>query len=169
VQIQFAPTEYVKKFSGSIVRTNRTWVVTYLEIETNLETYKISDSGSPFGVSLPGAGKGSPIGIILPEAQTPFSIPVPQGTSIVGFFGRAEDSLDAIGVYVKSSRFLQSDDDAAEDTSGSQGIYPLLSDVDVRDLHILIFISHLVVLACIVYEIRSIRLWIYLFLCSFCI
>lgn len=77
------------------------------------KTYKISDSGSPFGVSLPGAGKGSPIGIILPEAQTPFSIPVPQGTSIVVFFGRAEDSLDAIGVYVKSSRFLQSDDDAA--------------------------------------------------------
>lgn len=97
VTIQFEPTEYVKEFSGSVGLTKGTWIVTYLRIETNLKSYELYDEGTDLFQSLPGF-----LGILMPEKQIPFSVPVPENTSIVGFFGRAGgDNLDAIGVYVK--------------------------------------------------------------------
>jgi hypothetical protein len=98
VQIQFEPTEYVKEFSGSVGLTQGACVVTYLRIETNLKAYELYDEGTDLFPSLPG------FGVPMPEKEVPFSIPVPENTSIVGFFGRAGgDHLDAIGVYVKAT------------------------------------------------------------------
>ena len=97
MQIEFEPTEYVKEFSGSVGLTKGTWIVTYLRIETNMKSYELYDEGTDLFQSLPGF-----LGILMPEKQIPFSVPVPENTSIVGFFGRAGGhTLDAIGVYVK--------------------------------------------------------------------
>ncbi|PVH61561.1 hypothetical protein PAHAL_3G061100 [Panicum hallii] len=98
ITIQFEPTEYVKEFSGSVGLTQGACVVTYLRIETNLKAYELYDEGTDLFPSLPG------FGVPMPEKEVPFSIPVPENTSIVGFFGRAGgDHLDAIGVYVKAT------------------------------------------------------------------
>nr|CAB3462004.1 unnamed protein product [Digitaria exilis] len=86
--IQFAQTEYVKKFSGTI---GGQWVVASLEIETNLQTY------GPYGK----------------ETNNHFSIPIPENAGVVGFFGRAEGNLNAIGVYISNSKFT----DATQENS----------------------------------------------------
>ncbi|KAF8666404.1 hypothetical protein HU200_053511 [Digitaria exilis] len=84
--IQFAQTEYVKKFSGTIGSRGQ-WVVASLEIETNLQTY------GPYGK----------------ETHNHFSIPIPENAGVVGFFGRAEGNLNAIGVYISNSKFIFAD------------------------------------------------------------
>ncbi|RCV15904.1 hypothetical protein SETIT_3G095300v2 [Setaria italica] len=108
--IQFAPTEYVKGFGGSVGPTQGTWVVTCLNIETNLRTHEIYDQGNMF-LSLPGK---VPFGVPSPGKEIPFSIPLPEDTSIVGFFGRAGANLEAIGVYVKSTNI-----DTIEETTSN--------------------------------------------------
>ncbi|RLN28671.1 protein ENHANCED DOWNY MILDEW 2-like [Panicum miliaceum] len=96
--IQFEPTEYVKELSGSVGPTQGTLTVTYLRIETNMKSYVLYDEGTDLFPTLP------LFGVPMPEKEVPFSLPVPENTSIVGFFGRAGgDTLDAIGVYVKSA------------------------------------------------------------------
>jgi len=82
MQIEFAP----KEFAGSIGDTKGTFVVTYLRIQTNLETYQIHGTG------------------LNAQANTSAV-----ETSIVGFFGRKGDNLNAIGVYVKPSSSLDTD------------------------------------------------------------
>jgi len=79
MQIEFAAEECVRKFSGTIFRS----FVASLEIETNIKTY------GPYGKA---------------HNDYPFSIPLPENVSIVGFFGRAGKFLDAIGVYIGYSR-----------------------------------------------------------------
>ncbi|PUZ63319.1 hypothetical protein GQ55_3G058500 [Panicum hallii var. hallii] len=76
------------KFSFSFLFFSpRTFVVTYLRIRTNLETYEIHDTG------LTAQANTSVV------TEFPFSVPLPENTSIVGFFGRQGDNLNAIGVY----------------------------------------------------------------------
>nr|CAB3465820.1 unnamed protein product [Digitaria exilis] len=106
--IEFAPTEYVKKFAGS----TGNGVVATLVLETNLKTYEIYDKDETItyipGTNIPiGTSQTTrtvpPFNIPLSEGNVPFSVPVPDNASIVGFYGRAGGSLDAIGVYVKST------------------------------------------------------------------
>ncbi|OEL35249.1 hypothetical protein BAE44_0003732 [Dichanthelium oligosanthes] len=76
--IQLAPLEFIKEVSGTTGVFGGHTVVTSMTLVTNLQTY------GPFG---------QPNG-------TSFSVPVPGGSSIVGFFGRAGRYVDAVGVYV---------------------------------------------------------------------
>ncbi|CAN6344721.1 unnamed protein product [Urochloa humidicola] len=83
--IQFAPTEWVTKLSGTLeirsVGSGVKPVVASLEIETNIKKY------GPYG------------GV---HQDYSFSMPVPEGWIITGFFGRAGPGslIDAIGVYI---------------------------------------------------------------------
>ncbi|CAN6326134.1 unnamed protein product [Urochloa humidicola] len=82
--IQFAPTEWVTKLSGTLeIRSLGSGVykpvVASLEIETNIKKY------GPYG---------------RVNQDYSFSILVPQGWIIAGFFGRAGSLVDAIGVYI---------------------------------------------------------------------
>nr|UDO48201.1 PH02Gene03445.t1 [Phyllostachys edulis] len=76
--IQLASSEFVKEVSGTICTCEDSNVITSLKFVTNVKTY------GPFG-----QGNG-----------TPFTVPVQDNSSVVGFFGRGETYLDAIGVYV---------------------------------------------------------------------
>lgn len=83
MQIKLAQDEYVNKFSGTIGQSFGSQakpLVASLQIETNSKTY------GPYGKRNPG--------------DDPFSIPLPENVSIVGFFGRAGNLLDAIGFYI---------------------------------------------------------------------
>ena len=80
MQIQLAPSEFVKGISGTVVGLYRSCnVIASLTFVTNVKAY------GPFGL-----GDG-----------TPFTIPVEDNHSVVGFFGRSSTYLDAIGVYVQ--------------------------------------------------------------------
>ena len=104
MQIKFAPVEYVQRLSGTIGQAfgseSRTFVAS-LQIGTNIRTY------GPYGRRL--------------TSDDQFSIPLPGNVSVVGFFGRAGNLLDAIGVYIayKSLR-LPIPHDATEETSGNK-------------------------------------------------
>lgn len=87
--------------------------MTYLRIRTNLETYEIHDTG------LNAQANTSVV------TEFPFSVPLPENTSIVGFFGRQGDNLNAIGVYVKSSSSL--DTDTTQESSFLAHFLPCLS------------------------------------------
>ena len=78
MQIEFAPTEYVTvtEFAGSIGDTKGTFVVTYLRIQTNLETYQIHGTG------------------LNAQANTSAV-----ETSIVGFFGCQGDNLIWVKIW----------------------------------------------------------------------
>jgi hypothetical protein len=95
VQIQLAPEEYVKKLSGTVGGSGNRFVAS-LEIETNRTTY------GPYGKE---------------SSDSPFSIPLPQNTRIVGFFGRAGTIVDAISVYLLSDDSTYATDDASQGTS----------------------------------------------------
>jgi hypothetical protein len=100
VQIEFAPAEYVKKLSGTIGRSSTSGGMSFvasLEIETNIRTY------GPYGKA---------------HNDYPFSIPLPEDFSIVGFFGRAGRLPDAVGVYIGYSRSPFTD--ATEETSSDK-------------------------------------------------
>ena len=104
MQIKLAPVEYVQRLSGTIGQAfgseSRTFVAS-LQIGTNIRTY------GPYGRRL--------------TSDDQFSIPLPGNVSVVGFFGRAGNFLDAIGVYIayKSLR-LPIPHDATEETSGNK-------------------------------------------------
>ncbi|PUZ63318.1 hypothetical protein GQ55_3G058400 [Panicum hallii var. hallii] len=98
--IEFAPAEHVKKLSGTIGRSSTSGGMSFvasLEIETNIRTY------GPYGKA---------------HNDYPFSIPLPEDVSIVGFFGRAGRLLDAAGVYIGYSRSPFTD--ATEETSSDK-------------------------------------------------
>lgn len=77
MQIQFGPSEIVKKIFGTTGNFGGDIVVTSLTIVTSVTIY------GPFGKAL----------------GTTFSIPDKDNSNIVGFFARAGDFVDAIGVY----------------------------------------------------------------------
>ena len=79
MQIQLAPSEFVKGISGTGGLYRSCNVIASLTFVTNVKAY------GPFGL-----GDG-----------TPFTIPVEDSHSVVGFFGRTNTYLDAIGVYVQ--------------------------------------------------------------------
>ena len=103
-QIKLAPMEYVQRLSGTIGQAfgseSRTFVAS-LQIGTNIRTY------GPYGRRL--------------TSDDQFSITLPGNVCVVGFFGRAGNLLDAIGVYIayKSLR-LPIPHDATEETSGNK-------------------------------------------------
>lgn len=76
--IQLASSEFVKEVSGTFATFQGCNVITSLKFVTNVKTY------GPFG-----QGNG-----------TPFTVPVQDNSSVVGFFGRGGTYLDAVGVYV---------------------------------------------------------------------
>jgi hypothetical protein len=82
-QIQLGDSEVLTELSGTIGNVDGLTVITSIKFVTSLKTY------GPFGAW----GDGS---------DTPFAIPVQQGSAIVGFFARAGIYLDAVGVYVRS-------------------------------------------------------------------
>ncbi|TKW25129.1 hypothetical protein SEVIR_3G095600v4 [Setaria viridis] len=88
--IKFAPTEYVTEFAGStIVDTDGTSAVKYLRIQTNLKTYEINEKGSSAS-----------------DTEHPFRVPLPENSTIVGFFGRqhiVKGHVYSIGIYVNST------------------------------------------------------------------
>ena len=102
-QIKLAPVEYVQRLSGTIGQAfgseSRTFVAS-LQIGTNIRTY------GPYGRRL--------------TSDDQFSIPLPGNVSVVGFFGRAGNLLDAIGVYIayKSLRLPRAHE--PEETSGNK-------------------------------------------------
>ncbi|CAL5096101.1 unnamed protein product [Urochloa decumbens] len=80
--IQFAPNEWVTKLSGTIVEASASEgkpTMASLEFETNIRKY------GPYGTV---------------NQDYSFSIPLPKGLIIAGFFGRAGRFIDAIGVYI---------------------------------------------------------------------
>jgi hypothetical protein len=83
LQIELGPDEIVKEVSGTIFNhfngvTAQT-VVQSIKIVTNEKTY------GPYGRTTGG---------------TPFNANVPEGSSVVGFFGRTDNRyLNALGVY----------------------------------------------------------------------
>ncbi|XP_062182086.1 disease resistance protein RGA5-like [Phragmites australis] len=80
--VDLGPSEYVKEVSGTYGPfSDRPNIITSLTLVTNFSSY------GPFGQP-----KGSP-----------FHTRVAKNNSIVGFFGRSETYLDAIGVYVRPS------------------------------------------------------------------
>ncbi|CAN6319698.1 unnamed protein product [Urochloa humidicola] len=81
--IRLEPSEFVTEVSGTFayIGTQPTDAVTSLTFVTNLSKY------GPFG----------------DVDGTPFSVPVRDGGSIVGLFGRDWGYIDAIGVYVRAS------------------------------------------------------------------
>lgn len=79
LQIRLEPSEYVKNFSGTTGNFLGSPVVASLRMETNYRVY------GPYGK----------------EQDTPFSVPLPENASVVGFFGSFNyNLLGAIGVYV---------------------------------------------------------------------
>lgn len=76
--IQLASSEFVKEVSGTFGTYEGLNIITSLKFVTNVKTY------GPFG-----QGNG-----------TPFTVPVQDNSSVVGFFGRGGQYLDAVGVYV---------------------------------------------------------------------
>jgi len=103
MQIKFAPVEYVQRLSGTIGQAfgseSRTFVAS-LQIGTNIRTY------GPYGRRL--------------TSDDQFSITLPGNVCVVGFFGRAGNLLDAIGVYIayKSLRLPRAHE--PEETSGNK-------------------------------------------------
>lgn len=81
--IQLGDSEVLTELSGTIGNVDGHTVITSIKFVTSLKTY------GPFGAW----GDGS---------DTPFAVPVQQGSAIVGFFARAGIYLDAVGVYVRS-------------------------------------------------------------------
>lgn len=79
LQIQLAPSEYVKEVSGTFGDYYGVNVITSLTFVTSLKTH------GPFGQ----------------EDGTPFTVPVQKNSGIVGFHARGGKFLDAIGVYVR--------------------------------------------------------------------
>jgi hypothetical protein len=79
MQIQLAESEVVTEVSGTVGNFYDNTVITSIKFVTNLQTY------GPWGDG----------------QDAPFTIPVQPGSGIVGFFARAGDCLDAIGVYVR--------------------------------------------------------------------
>ncbi|OQU88775.1 hypothetical protein SORBI_3002G093800 [Sorghum bicolor] len=79
--IQLAESEVVTEVSGTVGNFYDNTVITSIKFVTNLQTY------GPWGDG----------------QDAPFTIPVQPGSGIVGFFARAGDCLDAIGVYALSS------------------------------------------------------------------
>ncbi|RLN28706.1 mannose/glucose-specific lectin-like [Panicum miliaceum] len=77
--IQLGPSEFVKGISGTVGLYRSCNVIASLTFVTNVKTY------GPFGL-----GDG-----------IPFTIPVEDNHSVVGFFGRSSTYLDAIGAYVQ--------------------------------------------------------------------
>ena len=102
-QIKLAPMEYVQRLSGTIGQAfgseSRTFVAS-LQIGTNIRTY------GPYGRRL--------------TSDDQFSITLPGNVCVVGFFGRAGNLLDAIGVYIayKSLRLPRAHE--PEETSGNK-------------------------------------------------
>jgi len=85
MQIELAPSEFVKEVSGTIGSYSQfNNIIRTLAIVTNVRTY------GPFGNPRHGTA--------------PFSIPVQNNSSIVGFFARGKLYLDAIGVYVQETQ-----------------------------------------------------------------
>ena len=111
------------EFAGSIGDTKGTFVVTYLRIQTNLETYEIH-----------GTGLNAQANTSAVETAFPFSVPLPENTSIVGFFGRQGDNLNAIGVYVKPSSSL--DTDTTQESHGTSSVLPQM-------IMLMIILAHL--------------------------
>ncbi|TKW25027.1 hypothetical protein SEVIR_3G089500v4 [Setaria viridis] len=84
-RINLGPSEFVKEVSGTIgAYRHYNNIIRTLAIVTNVRTY------GPFGNQLNGTA--------------PFSIPVQNNSSIVGFFARGQLYLDAIGVYVQETQ-----------------------------------------------------------------
>lgn len=81
MQIQLGPSETLLKVSGTYGQFSSD-VITSLTLVTNFATY------GPFG-----HGGG-----------TPFRTPAQRNGSIVGFFARAGQRVDAIGVYINSEQ-----------------------------------------------------------------
>uniref|UniRef100_A0ACD5Z0V7 Uncharacterized protein n=1 Tax=Avena sativa TaxID=4498 RepID=A0ACD5Z0V7_AVESA len=83
-EIQLGSSEYIKGLSGTIVAdfNGRKNVISSLTVVTNEKTY------GPFG-------KGSGTG-------TAFQVPVPEGSSIEGFYGTTGNFMHSIGVYTIS-------------------------------------------------------------------
>lgn len=81
-QIELRPNEFVKEVKGLVGTYNGWTVIRTLAIVTNITTH------GPYGN--PRFGPTSP-----------FSIPVAENCSIVGFFGRGKQLVDSLGVYVK--------------------------------------------------------------------
>ena len=79
MQIQLAPSEAVKGISGTVGFYRSCNVIASITFVTNVRTY------GPFGL-----GDG-----------TPFTIPIEDSNSVVGFFARSNTYLNAIGVYMK--------------------------------------------------------------------
>ena len=78
MQISFGPAEFVKEVCGAYGNHNGIVIVKFLTFVTNEGTY------GPYGRT----------------TGTPFNADVPKDQSIVGFFGRADDTqLIAFGVY----------------------------------------------------------------------
>lgn len=93
MQIKLAPVEYVQRLSGTI--------------------------GQAFGSEARMLVASLQIGTNISDDQ--FSILLPENVSVVGFFGRAGNLLDAIGVYIayKSPNFPITHH-ATEETSGDK-------------------------------------------------
>lgn len=77
--IQLGPSEFVKGISGTVGLYRSCKVIASLTFVTNVRTC------GPYGL-----GDG-----------TPFTVPVEDNHSVVGFFVRSKTYLDAIGVYVQ--------------------------------------------------------------------
>jgi len=83
--IELGPSEFVKEVSGTIGSYSQfNNIIRTLAIVTNVRTY------GPFGNPRNGTA--------------PFSIPVQNNSTIVGFFARGKLYLDAIGVYVQETQ-----------------------------------------------------------------
>nr|CAB3463423.1 unnamed protein product [Digitaria exilis] len=79
--IKLGSSEFIKEVSGTIgAWAEYNNIISTITFVTNVTTH------GPFGDPRYGIA--------------PFSIPVPNNSSIVGFFGRGKVYLDAIGVYV---------------------------------------------------------------------
>ncbi|TXG64583.1 hypothetical protein EZV62_011577 [Acer yangbiense] len=79
-KIQFSQGEFLTMISGTKTKFDETKVVGSLNFKTNMSMY------GPYGQA-----NGSP-----------FSIPI-RGAKIVGFFGRCDTLVNAIGIYVEPS------------------------------------------------------------------
>uniref|UniRef100_J3NCA3 Jacalin-type lectin domain-containing protein n=1 Tax=Oryza brachyantha TaxID=4533 RepID=J3NCA3_ORYBR len=78
MQIEFASSEFLIEVSRTFGTYEGASVITSIKFVTNLKTH------GPFGQ----------------QNGTPFTVPVKDNSSIVGFFGRGGKYLDALGVYV---------------------------------------------------------------------
>ncbi|TVU46646.1 hypothetical protein EJB05_06195, partial [Eragrostis curvula] len=76
--ISLGPSEFVTEVVGTVGQKGKLHVVTSLKFVTNRDAY------GPFGKA----------------EGTAFSVPVLNNGSIVGFFARAGDYLDAVGFYI---------------------------------------------------------------------